>query len=235
MFGIFTGTLANAGLIIIGTAVGIVFKTEKLKKIGERIFQVFALFVMVMGFEGALGVEQPVFCLISIIVGVALGEILDLDAAFNRFGNKLQSIFVKGEQKNGDFAEGFVQASLLFCIGSMAIMGAMQSGLQNEHTIYYTKGVLDMISACTMAMGLGIGVGFSALSILVYQGLLTVGASLLAPILSDSIVTISVQIGSLFLIAIATNMFGITRLKVANFLPAMFIPMIWQAISMLLA
>ena len=234
MFGIFTGTLANAGLIIIGTAVGILFKTEKLKKIGERIFQVFALFVMVMGFEGALGVDQPVFCLISIIVGVAIGELLDLDAAFNRFGEKMQRIFVKGEQ-DGDFAEGFVQASLLFCIGSMAIMGAMQSGLQNEHTIYYTKGVLDMISACTMAMGLGIGVGFSALSILVYQGLLTVGASLLAPILSDSIVTISVQIGSLFLIAIATNMFGITRLKVANFLPAMFIPMLWQAISLLFA
>ena len=234
MFGIFTGTLANAGLIIIGTAVGILFKTEKLKKIGERIFQVFALFVMVMGFEGALGVDQPVFCLISIIVGVAIGELLDLDAAFNRFGEKMQRIFVKGEQ-DGDFAEGFVQASLLFCIGSMAIMGAMQSGLQNEHTIYYTKGVLDMISACTMAMGLGIGVGFSALSILVYQGLLTVGASLLAPILRDSIVTISVQIGSLFLIAIATNMFGITRLKVANFLPAMFIPMLWQAISLLFA
>ena len=114
-------------------------------------------------------------------------------------------------------------------------MGAMQSGLQNDHSIYYTKGVLDMISACTMAMGLGIGVGFSALSILAYQGLLTVCASFLAPILTDATITLSVQIGSLFLIGIATNMFGITRLKVANFLPAMFMPMIWQIITHFIA
>ena len=224
---------------MLGTTIGLIFNAPKLKQIGDRIFQVFALFVMVMGFEGALGVKEPVPCLISIIIGVAIGELLDLDAAFTRFGNWLEKKLNKKKDPEigisyGNFAEGFIQASLLFCIGSMTIMGAMQSGLQNEHSIYYTKGVLDMISSCTMAMGLGIGVGFSALSILAYQGLLTVCASFLAPILTDATITLSVQIGSLFLIGIATNMFGITRLKVANFLPAMFMPMIWQIITYLI-
>ena len=232
--GIFTGTLANAVLVIIGTAVGCIFKTKKLEKIGQRIFQIFALYVMVMGVEGALGVEDPVVFLVSIIIGVGIGELLDIDAAFNRFGGWMQKKFTKGSSDDSKFAEGFVQASLLFCIGSMTIMGALQSGLKNEHSIYLTKGVLDMISSCTMAMGLGIGVGFSAVTILIYQGLLTLCASLLAPILADSVVTMSVQIGSLCLIAIALNMLGITKIKVANFLPAMFIPMIWAGIQLLI-
>ncbi len=232
MFGIFTGVLANVATVVAGTAVGLIFKTEKLKRIGERIFQVFALYVMVMGVEGALGVSQPLLLLASIIIGVAAGELLDLDKGFNRLGEKLQARFTKGSDSR--FSEGFMQASLLFCIGSMTILGALQSGLENQHSIYLTKSVLDLVSSMTLAMGFGIGVGFSALTVLVFQGLLVLGASALAPILTDATVAVCVQVGSLSLIGISLNMLGLTKLKVANFLPAMFVPMIWQAINLLI-
>ena len=232
MFGIFTGVLANVATVILGTAAGLLFKTEKLKIIGERIFQVFALYVLVMGVEGALGIEQPLLVLASIIIGVAAGELLDIDRGFTRLGDALQAKFTKGGDDH--FSAGFMQASMLFCIGSMTILGALQSGLENQHSIYLTKSVLDLVSSMTLAMGFGIGVGFSALTILLFQGLLVLGASTLAPILTAATIAASVQTGSLFLIAIAFNMLGLTKLKVANFLPAMFIPMLWQAIQLLI-
>ena len=232
MFGIFTGVLANVATVIVGTAVGLLFKKEKLKQIGDRIFQVFALYVMVMGVEGALGVSQPLLVLASIIVGVAIGELLDIDKGFNRLGELLQNKFTKSSDDH--FSKGFMQASMLFCIGSMTLLGALQSGLENQHSIYLTKSVLDMVSSMTLAMGFGIGVGFSALTILVFQGLLVLGASALAPILTDATVAACVQVGSLFLVGIALNMLGITKLKVANFLPAMFIPMVYQALMLII-
>ena len=232
MFGIFTGVLANAALVIIGTAIGCIFKGEKLKNIGQRIFEVFALFVMAMGFSGASDLSEPILILVSIIVGVAIGEAINIDALFNRLGNFLQRKFSKNSDSG--FSKGFVEASLLFCIGSMTIMGALESGLSNQHTIYLTKGVIDMVSAITFAMGSGIGVGFSAIAIIVYQGLLTGFASLLAPILSTEMIQISTTIGSLFLVGIGLNMLKVTNLKVANFLPAMFIPFVYQAILLLI-
>ena len=234
MLGIFTGTVANALLVVLGTAFGCIFKTKKLKQVGDRVFQAFGFFVITLGISGAIALKQPIFTLISIVIGIAIGELIDIDDKFNRLGLWLQNKFAKGsmgtKHKSTAFAEGFVQASLLFCIGSMTIMGAMQAGLEGQHSIYYTKGLIDGVSAIGFAMGSGIGVAFSALSVLVYQGLLTAGASILSGILTDEIIALSTQIGSLTLMAIGFNMLGITKIKVANFLPAMFIPMIWQAI-----
>lgn len=238
MFGIFTGVIANAVMVIAGAAVGCLFKTEKLKQIGDSTFKIFALYVLVMGIEGAMGVTEPVKFLLFIILGVAIGELIDIDDKFNRLGGWFQRKVVKGDKENSTFAQGFVEASMLFCIGSMTFMGAFQSGLQNEHSIYLTKGVLDMIAGCTMAMGSGIGVAFSAVTVLIYQGLLVVLASLLSPIMSEPVVTLTVQIGSLILIAISLGMLKINKLKgceikPANALPAMFLPIIWAAIQLL--
>ncbi len=226
MFGIFTGVIANAAMVIAGSAIGCIFKTEKLKTIGERIFQAFACFVMVLGISGSIELSQPIFILISLILGIAIGELLDIDARFNALGDSMQRRFA-ANSSDGSFSEGFVSASLLFCIGSMTIMGGLQSGLENIHTIYYTKGVIDGVTAITFAMSSGIAVAFSALSITVYQGLLTLSASFIAPYLSPEIISISTQVGSLTLIALSFNMLGLTKIKVANFLPAMFVPMIW--------
>ena len=228
---IFTGVLINAVLVIIGTMIGLIFKGERLKNIGQRIFEAFALFVLVMGVSGAMDLSEPLIILGSIIAGVAIGEIIDIDKQFTRLGNWLQNKFAKNDS---GFSRGFIEASLLFCVGSMTILGALQSGLEGEHTIYITKGILDMVSAITFAMGSGIGVAFSSISVIVYQGLLTLCASFLSPVLSEEMIALSSTIGSLFLIAIATNMLGITRIKVANFLPAMFMPFVYQAILLIL-
>ena len=228
---IFTGVLINAVLVIIGTMIGLIFKGERLKNIGQRIFEAFALFVLVMGVSGAMDLSEPLIILGSIIAGVAIGEIIDIDKQFTRLGSWLQNNFAKNDS---GFSRGFIEASLLFCVGSMTILGALQSGLEGEHTIYITKGILDMVSAITFAMGSGIGVAFSSISVIVYQGLLTLCASFLSPVLSEEMIALSSTIGSLFLIAIATNMLGIARIKVANFLPAMFMPFVYQAILLIL-
>ena len=233
MFGIFKGVIINALLVVVGTAVGLLFNTERMKTIGEHIFQAFAIFVACMGVAGAISIDNTVLVLGCLIVGIALGELIDIDDKFNRLGNWLQNKVSGGKNSDSRFANGFISASLLFCIGSMTFMGALESGLQNQHTIYITKGVLDAISAITLTMGNGIGVAFSALMVLVYQGLLTLGASVLAPVLSPEMVAVSSQIGSLFLVGIALNMLEIKKIKVANFLPAMFMPFIWQAVLLI--
>lgn len=231
MLGIFTGTIVNALTVVIGTAVGCVFKGEKLKRIGERVFQGFGLFTVMLGISGAIDLPQPLFMLASLIIGTAIGELADLDDKFNRLANWLQRKFAK--EGDTGFANGFISGTLLFCVGSMTIMGALQSGLSNQHTIYYTKSVLDGFSACMFAMGSGMGVGFASLAVLIYQGALVALSSLLAPIMTEEILAVSTAVGSLSVLGLGLNMLGITKLKVANFLPAMFVPIVYQIIMVL--
>jgi len=228
---IFYGVLANAGLIICGSLIGLIFKkTKGLQRIGERVFQAFGVFILVMGIQ-AVDLSQPLYYLICLIVGIAIGEAIDIDKQFKRFGNWIQKKFTKGNSQN--FAQGFVEASLLFCIGSMTFLGAIQSGIEHQHSIYITKGILDGVASISMSMVMGLSVSFSAISVIVYQGLLTLGASFLAPVLTEETIHMCVSVGSLSLIVIGLNIMKITKIKVANFLPAMFIPMIWQAIQLL--
>ena len=233
MFGIFTGCIINAILVVAGTAAGLIFNTERMKTIGDRIFQAFALFVACMGVTGTIGMDNPILVLGCLIVGIAIGELADIDDKFNRLGNWLQAKFAKGKKSDDRFANGFVSASLLFCIGSMTFMGALESGISHQHTIYLAKGVIDGISAITLSMGFGMGVALSAATVIVYQGILTVLASLLSGVLVPDVVSLASAIGSLFLVGIATNMLGITKIKVANFLPAMFMPIIFELIKMM--
>ena len=243
---IFIGVLANTGLVVLGTVIGCVLGGEKVRRIAQRVFQLFAIFVILLGIEGALGIKEPLKAMIFIVAGTVIGELIDIDKQMNRLGDWVQSKFSKGPEKNategadaaqpsrlGNFSEGMVQAVLLFCIGSMTFIGALESGIQNVHTTYITKGALDSIGAITFAATYGPGAGLSAVFVLFYQGLLVAGASLLEPILLPEVVALSAQIGSIFLIGIGFNMLAIKKIKVANFLPAMFLPMIWQAISSL--
>jgi len=231
---IFTGVLANAAMIVVGSLIGLIFrKVDRLKTVGERVFQGFGIFVAVMGIQG-MDISQPLYYLACLIIGTIIGELIDIDKLFNRLGDWMQSKFAKGSS-DSNFSQGFVEASLLFCIGSMTFLGALQSGIAHEHSIYFTKGVLDGITSITLAMGSGMSVAFSALPIIVYQGLLTGGASVLAPILTDETVAMCVSVGSLSLVIIGLNMLKVTKIKVANMLPAMFIPMIWQAIQLAVA
>ncbi len=229
---IFNGVLINAVLVVLGAICGTFLSTfQRVRGFGKRVFQAFAIFVMVMGIQG-MDISQPLYYLICLLVGIAIGEFIDIDKQFNRFGSWIEKK-VSAKSGTSNFAEGFVTASLLFCIGSMTFLGALESGIQHEHSIYTTKGILDCISSVTLAMRSGISVAFSAVAIIIYQGILVLGASLLAPVLTDETVAMCVSVGSLDLVIIGLNMLGITKIKVANMLPAMFIPMIWQAIHII--
>jgi uncharacterized membrane protein YqgA involved in biofilm formation len=247
MFGIFTGVIVNTVTVIIGSLVGSLVKNEKLKNVGDRVFQAFAFFVIAIGVSGAAGISDPVAVILCIVIGVAIGELVDIDRQFERLSSWLQRSIKKKGKKDGAeeavtsaeadsaAAQNVIMAICLFCIGSMTFLGAMEAAFQHTHSIYYTKSVMDMISSMTLAMGAGISIAFAAAGVFVYQGLLVLLASLLAPVLTDASIALSSQIGSIFLIAIAFNMVGVTKIKVANFLPAMFIPFFWQAIQLLFA
>lgn len=238
---IFTGTAVNAALIVAGSIAGLLLKRiQSFQRIGERICQGFGLLVIVMGVQ-AVSLSRPVYFLVCLVLGTAIGEAVDLDGKFRRFGEFLRRKTAKGSGSSPDDvhyangeAAGFIEASLLFCIGSMTFLGALQSGMEHEHSIYITKGILDGISSFSLSMVYGASVAFSALVVLLYQGLLTLVASALVPVLSEGTIAMCVSVGSLSLIAIGLNMLKLSKLKVANFLPAMFLPMLWQALQLLI-
>lgn len=233
MLGIFTGAAANAAMIAAGTAVGLLFKTKLLEKIGSRIFQAFALFVIVMGVGGALDLSNTYLILASLILGPAVGELVDLDGKFTKLGNFLQARF--SAEGDSSFAKGFIQSSLMFCVGSMSVVGALQSGLEMDHKLLITKGVLDCVAAVTLTMGFGIGVGFSALMVLLYEGALAACAGLISPVMAPEILAVSSTVGNMFLIGMGLNMLEVTDIRVANFLPGIFVPVVYQAVVLLIA
>lgn len=231
MLELLTGAIANALMILAGTLIGCLLSRKTLQKIGERIFEAFGLLVCAMGFAGSTQLDNIYLILASIIIGVTIGEFLDLDNQFRKLAEKLQSKLT--HSKENTFAQGLIESTLLFCIGSMAIIGSLEAGINHNYTILITKGIIDGISACMMSMTLGIGVGFSAIFVFIYQGILSLSASLLQPFLSSEIIAAVSTVGNLFLIGIGLNMLKVTKIKAANFLPAMFIPIIYALITFL--
>jgi len=156
--------------------------------------------------------------------GAIIGEALDLDSRLDRLGKRLEK--AAGGQGDGSIARGFVTASLLFCVGAMSIVGSIQGGLSGNHETIFAKSLIDGIAAIILASTMGIGVIFSALFILVYQGGIALCAGFVAPILTDAIIAEMTCVGSLLIAGLAFNMLGITKLKVMNFVPAIFMPII---------
>lgn len=165
--------------------------------------------------------ERTLVIIISVVLGAILGHLLDLDAGVNLLGNKIERVV---SNRFGNVAQGFVSASLLFCVGSMTVVGSLNSGLTGDHTMLYTKSVLDLVSALILAISLGIGVGFSAAFLLAFQGSITLLAQWIAPYLNNDVITCMSVIGSILIIGLAFNVLGMTKLKIMNYLPAIFLP-----------
>jgi uncharacterized membrane protein YqgA involved in biofilm formation len=163
-------------------------------------------------------------------VGVILGGIFDLDGKLNGFANGLEKKFQKEGEKTS-IAEGFVTASLLFCVGAMTIVGSLQSGLTGDHTMLFTKSTLDFVSSMIFASSLGIGVLFSSAFVLVFQGGITLLAQWVSPFLTDTVIAEMTCAGGLLIIGLGLNMLGLTKLKLMNYLPAIFMPIILVPIA----
>ena len=220
------GTVVNAVSIVVGTLIGLVLKNGLPEKMSDTLMKGLGLCTMYIGITGALRGENTLILIVSMIIGTIIGEAVDLDARLMHLSESIQRRFSKNGEGGGTLAEGFVTASLLFCVGAMAIVGSLQSGLEGNHMVIYNKSVLDFVAAIIYASTLGIGVGLSAIAVFLYQGTIVLLASFLAPFLTDGAVNEMCCVGSVILIGLALNMLGVTKLKVMNYVPAIFVPIV---------
>lgn len=220
------GTIVNFFTILVGGIIGVLLKGGLPKRFTDTIMSGVALCVIYIGISGTLKGENMLLIVISIAIGSLLGELINIDEKLILLGNFIENK-AKSFSKDTSISLGFVTASLLFCVGAMAVVGSLESGLLGKYDILFTKSILDGVTALILSSTLGIGVILSAFSVLVYQGLITLAASLLQNILTTPIVNEMSAVGSLLIIGIGLNMLGITKIKVANMLPAIFIPIIY--------
>jgi uncharacterized membrane protein YqgA involved in biofilm formation len=230
-------TFINALAIIAGSAAGLVVGRSIPGRVHDTLLKSLALCVLLIAISGiarvspSLSSQSMLVILFSLALGAVVGEVIDIDAGLQRFGDGIEAR-LKG--RGGRVSEGFVTASLVYCVGAMAVVGALQSGLTGNHETLYAKSVIDGITSIVFTSTLGIGVMLSAVSVLLYQGAITLAAGSLKAVLTDRAVTEMTAVGSMLILAIALNMLGITKIKVANLLPGVAMPVICQAVFFLI-
>ena len=218
------GTLVNVAAIIVGSLAGLLLKKGLPERVSGMLNIAVGLCVAYIGIDGCLSGENMLVAVLSMVIGAVIGELLDLDGKLNRLGQAVQNRFAKGKGGESTIAQSFVSASLLFCVGAMAIVGSLQSGISGDHNTLYVKSILDGISSIVFATTLGGGVILSIIPLFIYQGAIALLAQFIAPHLSDAVIAEMTCVGSLLILALALNLLKITKIKVANLLPAVLLP-----------
>ena len=232
------GTIVNTGAVLAGALFGLLIKLiatrahHKKAEIAEEpvgknhvadlIQKGLGFCVLIIGIMGAIKVQDMLVMIVSIVLGALVGGLIDLDKWVNKLGALLEKS-MKG--RGGNVAEGFVAATLLFCVGAMTVTGAMESGMLHTHETYYAKAMIDMVSAVIFAVSFGVGVIFSSVGVFVVQGAMVAVAFFAGGAIPTDIVAEMMAVGSLLVIAIGTNLLGVTKIKVMNLVPAMFFPL----------
>ena len=219
------GVIINVIAIVIGTMIGLFLKRGMSEKMSSHIMQGLALITFIIGLKGALVDQDMILLIVSISLGGYLGEMMQLEENIRKFAEWVQDKLSKEGAQN-QLAEGFVSAVLIFCVGAMAVMGSLEAGLRNNHGILITKALIDGFASIILTTTKGAGVMLSALAILLYEGGMMVLAQFVAPYLSESIVYAMSAVGSLLLVALGLNLLELAKIKVMNFLPAMFLPIV---------
>jgi len=214
------GTATNVAAIVLGSILGLLLRRKLPRRITTILTQGLGLVTALIGIKMMLVTENVLIVLLSVIVGGVVGELIQIESRLDTFGVRIEKRL--GRQR-GTFAKAFVTSSLLYCVGPLAILGALQDGLRGDFTLLLTKSGLDGIASVAFASTLGIGVLFSALPVLAYQGSLTIGASLLAPYLTTSVVNEMTATGGLLILGIGLNVLQVTKIKVGNMLPAILV------------
>jgi uncharacterized membrane protein YqgA involved in biofilm formation len=239
-------------------------KSQRFSEVSASIMRGLGLAVVMVGIGGALkGViydavgdavivpgilaewlysDNAIITILSIVIGVLIGGLIDIDRWVNLLGKKVETLFNRNPEQNGvhvPVAQGFVSASLLFCVGSMTIVGSIQSGLSGNHDLLYTKSLLDFVSSIVLSSTMGIGVLLSSLFVLVFQGSLALVANIAGQGLSAAVIDAMSCVGSVLIVGLGLNVMGITKLKIMNYLPAVFLPIalvpLWDFITGLVA
>ncbi|NLL62879.1 MAG: DUF554 domain-containing protein [Ruminococcaceae bacterium] len=230
----YLGVIVNTVLVLTGSFIGLIIKKGISTKIIDTVMQTIALCVIAIAIIGILKSENQLVMILSMIFGVIIGTLLDLDGKITKFGDWLNKKVKKndGLDNKVSITEGFVSASLLFCIGAMTIVGSINAGVLGDNQMLYAKSLMDGIAAIVLTASLGIGVMFSSLFILLFQGALVTLAIFLGSFLSDYMIAELVCTGSVMILAIGLNMLGITKIKVANLMPALiFVPLLCMVIK----
>lgn len=221
------GTIINTLAVIVGGVIGLIMKRGLSEKLADTVMKGLGLCTLYLGISGSLKGENSMILIISMVIGALIGQGLDLDDKINRLGTWLEGRFQSRDGQRVSIAQGFVSASLLFCVGAMTIVGSLQAGLTGDYSMLLNKSILDFVAAIIFASTLGFGVLFAAAFVLVYQGAITLFAQWLSPLLSnETIVNEMTCVGSVIIIGLALNMLGITKLKVMNYVPAIFLPIL---------
>lgn len=227
------GVIVNTLTVLVGSTLGTLISRGIPEKISKAIMSVIGLCTIYIGVDGALAGSNTIVMIISMVIGTAVGTLLDIDGKINRLGGLIESRVKHGTGSKASITEGFMTGSLLFCMGAMTIVGSLNSGLNGDNTLIFTKSVLDLISSFMLASSLGIGVVFASAFVLVFQGALVLLSGLLQNILTDPAMTAEITcVGSVMIIGLGLNIMGITKLKIADMLPTVFItPLIYIGVQ----
>ena len=219
---ILLGAAANAATVAVGGFVGLFAGKLLPERLQKSLISALALVVIGIALPGIDDSQKPLVPILSMVLGVLMGELLDLDKAVNRLGDWLK----KRIGGQGKFTEGFVYGTMVFVVGAMSIMGGLNSGLQGDHTLLLSKSVVDGVCALVFASTMGAGVLCAAVPVFLWEGLIAVLASLLSPLLGPEVIAEINSVGSLLILAISLNMLGVTKIRVMNLVPAMVFPVV---------
>ena len=212
------GTIFNVLAVLLGSSIGLIAGKFIPERMRDNIFNCLGLFTLYVGINMMLGMKHSIAVLLALVLGAVTGEILGIETWLNTLGDRLKAAL---HTSNGKFTEGFVSATLLFCVGSMAIIGSIEDGLRHNPEILMTKGIMDCIAGSMMAGAYGVGVAFSVVPLLVCQGAVTLGASMLEGVITADMYANISGIGGLMIMGIGLNMMKITRLRLGDMLPGL--------------
>lgn len=216
--------IVNTITILIGASVGLLLRKGLPESVSDAMMKGLGLCTIFIGIQGMIEEEYILVLILSTIVGIVIGELLDVDGRINRAAERLTSRFSgKGKGEGAKIAQAFVTSCLIMNVGAMTIVGSLDAGLRGNFSMLYTKSLLDLISGIPMAAAMGVGVMGSALFTLVFQGGIVLLAEYIAPYLSETLIKELICTGSLMILAIGFNMLGVTKLKVLNYLPGLLV------------
>lgn len=222
------GTIVNAAAIFFGGLFGILLRKGIPDSYKRTIMQGLGLSVLVIGLSGTFKSQNILLMIFSIVIGSIIGEALAIEDKLEKLGNWLENSMGKNE---GSVAKGFVIASLIFCVGAMAIVGSLESGLTGNHETLFAKSLIDGVASIIFASTLGIGVVFSAFAVFLYQGFITITATFMKPFLIEGVIAEMSAIGGLLIMGISINILEIKKIPVGNMLPAVFIPIFYPLVE----
>lgn len=217
------GVIVNGIVIVCSALLGMGLKTGIPQRMHQRLMQGIGLCVLAIGIDGSLASQNILIVILAMVMGTLIGEGFDIDGLVYKGVAWMESKMSQPGVGN-QFSQGFISATMILCIGSMSILGSLELGMRGDNTTLYTKSILDGITAILLSSSLGVGVVFSAIPVVFFEGLIVIFASFLAPILSTAVINEIIAVGSILLIGLGLNILEITDLKILNFTPAIFLP-----------